>query len=157
MLDPEFTANYRLVDRIAKMPLLASAARAWQPVVQQALSACGRGVQDALHGTFLGHPLHPMITDVPVGAWTVTCVLDALDACGVDDAQPGADAALAIGTVAAVGAAITGFTDWSDTQEDSRTLGMADDQVHFIQTYGSEVLPRLRRKYGARAPRARIA
>src|SRR5262245_66303584 len=36
----------------------------------------GRQVRDFLHGTWLGHPLHPVLTDVPLGAWTVATVLD---------------------------------------------------------------------------------
>ncbi len=44
-----------------------------------AAGAKGRGVQDVLHGTPLGHPLHPALTDVPIGAWTTALVLDAFD------------------------------------------------------------------------------
>src|SRR4029434_8941566 len=42
----------------------------------QAGGETGRRIRDFLHGTWLGHPLHPVLTDVPLGAWTVAMVLD---------------------------------------------------------------------------------
>src|SRR4029077_20568340 len=32
-----------------------------------------------LNGTWLGEPLHVVLTDVPIGAWTVAMVFDALE------------------------------------------------------------------------------
>ena len=49
-------------------------------LVLTTLGRRGRGLQDLLHGTWLGHPLHPALTDVPLGAWTAAMVLDAADA-----------------------------------------------------------------------------
>lgn len=40
----------------------------------------GQKVENALHGTWLGHALHPVLTDIPIGAWTVAVALDAADA-----------------------------------------------------------------------------
>ena len=58
-----------------------------------------RPVKDFLNGTWLGHPVHAAITDVPIGALTVTLVLDILG-------QPvGADIALVIGVLTMVAAA----------------------------------------------------
>ena len=39
----------------------------------------GQTVKNALHGVWLGHPLHPAITDVPVGSWTVAAAMDLLE------------------------------------------------------------------------------
>jgi nitrite reductase/ring-hydroxylating ferredoxin subunit/uncharacterized membrane protein len=73
----------------------------------------GEQVQDALHGVWMGHPLHPALTDIPIGAWTVAMVLDVIDIVqGRDDLGPGADAAIAVGIAGATGAAVTGLTDW---------------------------------------------
>ena len=63
------------------------------------------------------------ITDVPVGSWTVAAVLDLLDARGTDEYQAGADAAVMIGLVAAVPAALSGVTDWSETHGTSQRVG----------------------------------
>src|SRR5262249_55059240 len=51
-----------------------------QPAVKRTFDALGparRRVKSFLHGTWLGHPLHPALTDVPLGAWTATVLLDA--------------------------------------------------------------------------------
>ena len=58
---------------------LDSVAEALQPAIREAFAAggaVGQSLQNFLHGTWLGHPLHPVITDVPVCAWTSTFVLD---------------------------------------------------------------------------------
>ena len=52
-----------------------------QPIVKSFFDALGpsrRDIKNFLHGTWLGHPLHPVMTDIPLGAWTVTLLLDAL-------------------------------------------------------------------------------
>ncbi len=125
VLNPEIPTNRRPVDRLGKSPWLAGVAAAVQPVVQRILAAAGSGVNDALHGTVAGHPLHPAITDVPVGAWTVTVVLDALELGGRRDVAFAADAALVVGLLGGVGAIATGWAEWSDTQAEPRNVGMA--------------------------------
>ena len=53
-----------------------------QPLVRDAFNAAGpagREVKNILHGTWLGHPLHPALTDVPLGAWTAALALDAME------------------------------------------------------------------------------
>ena len=67
-----------------------------------------RRLKNWLHGVWLGHPLHPALTDVPIGAWTVGFLLDVVGA-----KQP-ADAAMTIGALAAVPTALAGAADWSD-------------------------------------------
>ena len=125
MLNPEISTNRRPVDRIGKSPLLATIADAVQPVVQRVLAAAGDGVNDVLHGKVLGHPLHPVITDVPVGAWTVTAVLDVIELSGRRDAAFAADAALVVGLLGGVGAIASGWAEWSDTKDDPKNVGMA--------------------------------
>jgi nitrite reductase/ring-hydroxylating ferredoxin subunit/uncharacterized membrane protein len=73
---------------------------------------------------WLGHPLDPVLTDVPL-AWTAALALDAREIATGDHAYGrGADVALGVGLVAAVGAAVTGLTDWSETDGRSRRLGL---------------------------------
>ena len=98
--------------------------------VQQAVKAtfkagglAGQQAKNALHGTWLGHQLHPALTDVPIGAWTVALVLDALEARGRWEFAPGADAAIAVGLAGATGAAVTGITDWAETNGEARRVG----------------------------------
>lgn len=85
----------------------------------------GRTVKNILNGTWLGHPLHPVITDVPIGAWICTCVLDT--AASISDSRElrtAADMTLATGLGASIGAAVTGWTDWSDTYGKDRNVGL---------------------------------
>ena len=89
----------------------------------QAGGGAGRRVRDFLHGTWLGHPLHPALTDIPIGAWTTALLLDAVggNTRGVSRA---ADAAIGLGIVGAAGAAVTGLTDWHHTVGGDRRIGV---------------------------------
>ena len=94
----------------------------------------GQAIKNALHGVWLGHPLHSAITDVPVGSWTAAAVLDLLEAGGHDEYAAGADAAVAVGLAGAVGSAITGLTDWSDTQGKPQRVGALHGLLNFTAT-----------------------
>jgi hypothetical protein len=65
-------------------------------------------VRNALHGTWLGHPLHPILTDVPIGVWTAATVLDLQEIItGNERLQAGTDAVIGVGLVGAVGPAVS--------------------------------------------------
>lgn len=74
------------------------------------------GLKDVLNGTWLGHPLHPALTTLPIGMLTVMLVLDVI---GQDAA---ADVALVLALLAAVAAAVTGSADSVDLHGRSRTV-----------------------------------
>src|SRR5436189_5821796 len=77
-----------------------------------------------LNGVWLGHPLHPPVTDVPVGAWVTAAVLDLAGTVGFSKGlQTGADASIALGCAGAVGAAATGLADWGDLYGEPRRAG----------------------------------
>src|SRR6185369_17544425 len=81
----------------------------------------GQQAKNALHGVWLRHPLHPVFTDLPLGAWTTGLVLDAVAARTNDEAMGrAADVAIGVGLAGAAGAAVTGLTDWSETSGRSR-------------------------------------
>ena len=93
--------------------------------VFDALGPAGRQVKNVLHGTWLGHPLHPALTDIPLGAWTATVMLDAVaERTGNAGIARASDAALELGLVGAVGAAVTGAADWKDTDARPRRVGL---------------------------------
>jgi nitrite reductase/ring-hydroxylating ferredoxin subunit/uncharacterized membrane protein len=82
-------------------------------------------VRNFLNGTWLGEPLHVVLTDVPVGAWTVAMAFDALDlVCDRREFAVACEASIGIGLLGATGAAITGATDWSDVDPPARRLGL---------------------------------
>jgi hypothetical protein len=65
----------KLGDVIAKQKWLEPAETALNAVAETTLNPLGQNVRNFLHGTWLGHPLHPMLTDVPVGGWTAAAAL----------------------------------------------------------------------------------
>lgn len=151
MEQPETPNPERLVDKLSKWPPLAKVADAWQPLVHTAIERAGREVADALHGTPLGHPLHPLLTDVPIGAWSVTAVLDALELAGRTDLAGGADASLTIGIAGAALAAAAGWADWSDTADEAKNLGMAHAVLNG-SALGAYVASLALRRSGRRGP-----
>lgn len=68
-----------------------------------------RPVKDLLNGTWLGHPLHSAITDLPIGALLVSVVLDLLGQ------EVGADVALLATVLFMLAAAVAGAADYVDT------------------------------------------
>src|SRR3982750_1985061 len=96
----------------------------------------GQAVKNALHGVWLGHPLYPAITDVPVGSWTTAVALDVLEMRGDDRYAAGADAAVGLGLLAAVPAALSGLTDWSETHGKPQRVGA----LHGILNMGAAAL-----------------
>jgi nitrite reductase/ring-hydroxylating ferredoxin subunit/uncharacterized membrane protein len=102
--------RFEALDRIAR-PVAGSIAGVVRP----------RVVRNLLSGVYLGHPLHPMATDVPIGAWGMAGLLDAI---GARAAEPAADLLVTVGTVAAVPTAASGLHDWSDTAGPARRVGL---------------------------------
>src|SRR5919199_1212467 len=91
---------------------IGPAQRAVQAVLRPQL------VKDALHGTWLGHPLHPVLVQVPVGSWTSAGLLDA-----IPPMRPAATLLIGTGVAAAVPAALSGLADWSEQGAGVRRLG----------------------------------
>jgi nitrite reductase/ring-hydroxylating ferredoxin subunit/uncharacterized membrane protein len=75
-------------------------------------------VKDLLSGTWLGHPAHPLLTDIPIGAWTSALVLDLMGIFG-GASRRGADTLVAVGVVAALPTTASGLSDLSDEVDDS--------------------------------------
>jgi nitrite reductase/ring-hydroxylating ferredoxin subunit/uncharacterized membrane protein len=81
-------------------------------------------IRNFLNGTWLGEPLHVVIKDLPVGAWTVAMVFDGLDlVLDRSEFALAAEISIVIGLVGAAGAVVTGVTDWSDVDPPARRLG----------------------------------
>jgi uncharacterized membrane protein len=68
------------------------------------------GRRNVLHGEWLGHAVHPLMTDLPIGFWTSTMVLDLV---GGERSRPAADLLLAAGVATAVPAAVTGLAEYA--------------------------------------------
>jgi nitrite reductase/ring-hydroxylating ferredoxin subunit/uncharacterized membrane protein len=126
-MNPEFGSTGGFLGAWAKNGALSRLADAIQPPLNRLLEgddAAHRPLKDVLHGTFLGHPLHPLLTDIPIGAWTVAAACDGLEILGVRRYRDAADVAIVIGALGAVGAAASGLADWSDTKDEPQRVGM---------------------------------
>ena len=124
------TISQRIVDAL---PFLDKVAEAVQPKVQEAVDAGGTTARNALDGTWIEVPLHPALTDVPVGSWTAALVFDGLDLATDSRAmRNAADASLAFGVLGALGAAVTGLSDWRYLSGGSRRMGVAHGLLNAI-------------------------
>jgi nitrite reductase/ring-hydroxylating ferredoxin subunit/uncharacterized membrane protein len=124
------TISQRLVEAL---PFLDRIADGVQPKVREAVEESGTTVRNALDGKWLEVPLHPVLTDVPVGSWTAALVFDGLDAATDSRAmRNAADASLVMGTLGAFGAAVTGLSDWRDLSGGSRRMGVAHALLNTI-------------------------
>jgi nitrite reductase/ring-hydroxylating ferredoxin subunit/uncharacterized membrane protein len=70
-------------------------------------------LKDALSGTWLGHSVHPVLVQVVIGSWASATILDLL---GPDGSEAAADRLIAVGIAAYPPSALTGVTDWSDSE-----------------------------------------
>ncbi len=117
------TVSQSIVDAL---PFLDGIAERVQPKVQEAVEAGGTASRNVVDGVWFGLPLHPTLTDVPVGSWTATMALDAVDVVtGSRAARNAADGALVVGIAGGLAAAAIGLSDWRYTTGGSRRMGMA--------------------------------
>lgn len=108
----------------------------WLKSLEESVSAVSQPLYDRhrdnllvelMHGgRWAGHSLHAALSDLPIGFWAGTVVLDALGKDTSDD-RGGLDAAgtlSAAGLLAAAGTVATGFTDWTVSDGDDRRTGL---------------------------------
>ncbi|TXS49181.1 Rieske (2Fe-2S) protein [Streptomyces sp. t39] len=77
------------------------------------------GGRDVLHGRWLGHPVHPLMVQVPVGTWFSAAVLDLLPG-----QRRAASALIGVGLAAAAPAAAAGWVDWAELQRRQMRVGL---------------------------------
>ena len=89
-----------------------------------------RPIKDLLNGTWLGHPVHSAATDLPVGALTVSIVLELVGQ------HTAADIALVVAVVSIAGSIVTGLADYTDADGTARMRAT----VHATVMLASQVL-----------------
>ncbi|HEV2821422.1 MAG TPA: Rieske (2Fe-2S) protein [Solirubrobacteraceae bacterium] len=100
-----------LVERIESTTILDAPGKAIGAKVR---GLFGPGaLKDALSGTWLGHALHPMLTDVVIGSWSSASLLAVL---GGDRDGAAARRLIAVGLAAYGPTALSGVNDWADTE-----------------------------------------
>src|ERR671923_3077163 len=115
----EPAARWTIADRIERFELLDAVSEPLQKAVRSAVPQ-ESGLKDLLSGTWLGHPLHPPLTDVVVGAWTSASLLDVL---APVSGRKGADRLVAIGVLAAIPTAASGLSDWAELWGSQQRIG----------------------------------
>ena len=124
------TLTQRIVDAL---PFLDRVAEGVQPKVDEAVEAGGTTARNVLDGVWFEAPLHPALTDVPIGSWTAAFVFDGLDLATDSRAMKNAaDASIAVGVVGGIGAAVTGLSDWRYLSGGSRRMGVAHGLLNTI-------------------------
>jgi nitrite reductase/ring-hydroxylating ferredoxin subunit len=105
-----------ILDRVADVAAFDKIIEPARRAVQGALAP--QAVADFLHGTWLGHPLHPVLVQVPLGSWISAGLLDL-----VPPLRPAATVLIGSGVAAAVPASLAGAADWSEQDVGVRRLG----------------------------------
>ncbi|SCE70202.1 Ferredoxin subunit of nitrite reductase or a ring-hydroxylating dioxygenase [Micromonospora purpureochromogenes] len=132
-----------LMNKIEQNAALDPVGDRLQRAVQSTLR--GQRVRDLLHGVWLGHPLHPAMVQVPVGAWISAAVLDLLPG-----QRRAATTLVGLGTVSALPAAVAGLNDWAALARDQRRVGLvhaASNSVALV-FYAGSLAARMRGRHG---------
>jgi len=112
-------ARELIAEKIEQVDALDTVAEPLQKAVQTVVPQ-DSVLKDVLSGTWLGHPVHPPLTDVVIGAWTSALALDLV---GGDETDKAAERLIGIGILAAVPTALTGASDWADVRGGDRRIG----------------------------------
>ncbi len=122
-MSPRTPLGHDLLERLAALDAVDGLAKPLAKQVRKLKSP--PKLNEALSGTWLGHPVHPLLILLPMGSWTSAVLLDWL---GGRKSQPAADMLLGAGLVTAVPTVATGYSDWADTEPGNdpvRRVGMA--------------------------------
>ena len=130
------------IERLESLDGIAGPASRW---VEHAVA--DPKLKDALSGTWLGHPVHPMLTDLPIGFWTSALVLDLV---GGKKSRRAAQRLIAFGVLDAIPTAATGAADWSDTDRKDKRVGLVHGLLNTaaVVTFASSWRARRRGRHG---------
>ncbi|MFE1292946.1 DUF2231 domain-containing protein [Streptomyces sp. NPDC058751] len=121
-------------------------AKAADPVIQKlqrSIRSLPMGeARDLLRGRPLGHPVHPVLVQVPIGCWLSAAVMDA-----VPGGQRAATTLTAVGLAGVAPAAVTGWVDWADLPPEQARVGLAHAvaNVTAVAFFAASLTARLRR------------
>lgn len=129
-------------DSVSVLENTAALDRVADPVRKGVRTLLGSGpVRDALHGVWLGHPVHPTVVQVAIGAFTSASVLDLMPG-----HERSARVLVATGLASAGPAAVTGWADWSELHEQQQRVGLVHAAVNVtgLAAYGFSLAARRR-------------
>lgn len=131
------------IARLERAQVLDKPAAAIRGVVQGLLK--DRKVADALHGVWLGHPLHPGLAAVTAGAFISATLLDTVGR-PVGGGRAPSSFLIAAGLALTPPTAAAGWADWSQSHEDQQRVGLvhATANIASVALYGAALVQRLR-------------
>ncbi|MEA2270038.1 MAG: hypothetical protein QOC64_2648 [Solirubrobacteraceae bacterium] len=101
--------------------------------IGKAVRGVGPGtLKDVLSGTWMGHSLHPILTDVVIGCWVSASLLDVF---GGEESDKAAQRLIAVGIAAYPATSVTGLSDWADSEavdDDVRRVGLVHAAVNAV-------------------------
>lgn len=115
------------INRLENATWLDPAAKSVRKVVKKVLRQ--RDLRDLLHGVPFGHPLHPVMVQIPIGAWTSASILDL-----VPGTQKASCVLVGTGIAAVLPAVASGFVDWSKTEPGPQRTGLVHAAVNVVAT-----------------------
>jgi nitrite reductase/ring-hydroxylating ferredoxin subunit/uncharacterized membrane protein len=120
-----------LVQRVGELEALDGAAGKVQGVTKRLIPQESE-LKDLLSGTWLGHPLHPPLTDVVIGTWTAASVLDLL---APRSGRKALDRLIFVGILAAVPTAASGLSDWAELWGPQQRIGLVHAGGNSVALY----------------------
>ncbi|MFF8942238.1 Rieske 2Fe-2S domain-containing protein [Streptomyces sp. NPDC014864] len=143
MKQPGSEAVLSAVDRLERWSGADRVVDALRTAVRSVPLGAGR---DALHGRWLGHPLHPLLVQVPVGTWLSAGVLDLLPG-----ARRGPRVLIGVGLAAALPAAVSGWVDWAELHSRQQRVGLVHALANnaAVSLFTASLVTRLRGRDGA--------
>jgi nitrite reductase/ring-hydroxylating ferredoxin subunit/uncharacterized membrane protein len=133
----------QMLNRLEEAQALDGVADRLQSVVTSAVRP--QRLRDLLHGTWLGHPLHPVLVQIPVGAFVSAAVLDLMPGM-----RRAATRLIGLGVAAAPPAILAGWTDWSQMTKDRQRVGLvhAAANAAAVTLYAASLVARRRGRSG---------
>ncbi|MBF4605114.1 DUF2231 domain-containing protein [Curtobacterium sp. VKM Ac-2884] len=143
---PEIRAFRRLTDSVEHASVLDKAVDIDRSVVNAL--ARPKALRQVLHGVPFGHPLHPLMVQVPLGAWISAAVLDVFGGKGNAKA---AKTLVGVGLVSSGSASVAGYVDWSELDREQLRTGWVHQAVNWvgISLYGLSWWQRKNGNHGA--------
>jgi nitrite reductase/ring-hydroxylating ferredoxin subunit/uncharacterized membrane protein len=137
----------KLIEQQAWLDQIADPVQQFVTNAFNSRGSAGQQAKDLLNGVWLGHALHPVLTDLPIGFWTAALVLDL----GGGDLEDGADTLVALGLLSAVPTAAAGLADWQYTTDAPRRLGVVHGMLNVagVVLYAISLIQRLSGGRGA--------
>lgn len=133
-----------LVARLEDAEWLDPVAKSVRKVVKKAIRP--RWARDILHGVPIGHPVHPLAVQVPLGAWISAAVLDV-----VPGTEQAAKVLVGVGAASVLPSAVAGFTDWSQLHPQQQRVGLVHAAANITATsfYLASLVQRVRGRHAS--------